>query len=295
MRNPKRCVLVAQWCAFVAVTGCCARAQTAPAEVKVLHPAAGATPAFEVATIKPNNDPTPGLNFALSVGNFSAKQATLKQLLMLAYDIRSDDQIVGLSGWMTSEHWDIKAKASDADIEAFGKMSFPEKLKEVKWMIQSLFAERFALKVSVRTEDLPVYALAVAKGGSKMKEVEISAFPPPGTPAPPGTHLPGIRPTGPNQFTATAWPMSEMAQWLAHFNEIGNRPVVDETGLKGYYEFVLSGVSQQFPEPTLLNGSPVDAESIFAALPDQLGLRLEPKKAPTEVLVIDHVEEPSAN
>jgi uncharacterized protein (TIGR03435 family) len=89
--------------------------------------------------------------------------------------------------------------------------------------------------------------------------------------------------------------MNEMAQWLSHFNEIGNRVVVDETGLKGYYDFVLNSVSQQYPEPTLLNGSPVDATSIFTALPEQLGLKLEARKAPVEVLVIDHAEQPSAN
>ena len=262
---------------------------------QIFHPDSATKPSFEVATVKPNDDPRPGLNFALSVGNFSATHVTLKDLLMLAYNFRSDDQLIGAAGWMTTAHFDIKAKGSDADIEAFSKLGFQQKLEEVRLMLQSLLAERFALKVSFKTADLPVYALVAAKDGPKMKEVEISAFPPPGTPAPPGAHLPGIRPTGPNQITATAWPMNEMATWLSHFNEIGNRVVVDQTGLKGYYDFVLNGVSQQYPEPTLLNGSPVDATSIFAALPEQLGLNLEAKKAPVEVLLIDHAEQPSAN
>jgi uncharacterized protein (TIGR03435 family) len=277
--------------AALAIASCSIGAQ----QGQMFHPDIAPRPSFEVATIKPNDDPRPGLNFALSVGNFSAKQATLKDLLMLAYNFRSDDQVIGISPWMTSARFDIKAKASDADIQAFTKLGFQQKLEEVRLMLQSLLAERFALKVSFKTADLPVYALVVAKDGPKMKEVEISAFPPPGTPAPPGSHLPGIRPTGPNQITATAWPMNEMAQWLSHFNEIGNRVVVDETGLKGYYDFVLNSVSQQYPEPTLLNGSPVDATSIFTALPEQLGLKLEARKAPVEVLVIDHAEQPSAN
>ncbi len=81
---------------------------------QIFHPRTSPTDLrFEVATIKPNDDPRPGLNFALSVGNFSAKQATLKDLLMLAYNFRSDYQIVGLSAWMTSAPFsDIKAKAS---------------------------------------------------------------------------------------------------------------------------------------------------------------------------------------
>jgi uncharacterized protein (TIGR03435 family) len=91
--------------------------------------------------------------------------------------------------------------------------------------------------------------------------------------------------------------MDQMADWLSFFDEIGNRVVVNETGLKGYYDFVLNGVSQHFPASANFNGAaaPEPAASIFAALPEQLGLRLEPKKAPVEVLAIGHVEEPTAN
>ena len=264
-------------------------------QAQLFHPANGPSPSFEVATIKPNDDPRPVLNFALSVTNFRATHASLQDLVKLAYNVRSEDQVIGLSGWMTTQHFDIQAKASDADVEAFQKLSFEKKLDEVRWMLQVLLTDRFALKVSFSSKELPVYALVVAKGGPKMTEVEMSPFPPPGTPAPPGAHLPRIGPTGPNQYTASAWSMDQMANWLSFFNEVGNRVVVNETGLKGYYDFVLNGVSQKFPETTYLNGAPVDATSIFAALPEQLGLRLEPKKGPVDVLVIDHVEEPSEN
>jgi uncharacterized protein (TIGR03435 family) len=269
--------------------------QALPAQL--FHPANGTPPSFDVATIKPNGDPRAGLNFALSVTNFRATNATLHDLVKLAYNVRSEDQVVGLSGWMTTRHFDIRAKASDADIAAFQNLSFEKKLDEVRWMLQTLLADRFALKVSFTQKDLPVYALVVAKGGPKMKEVEMSPFPPPGTPAPPGAHLPRIGPTGPNQYTASAWSMDQMADWLSFFDEIGNRVVVNETGLKGYYDFVLNGVSQHFPASANFNGAaaPEPAASIFAALPEQLGLRMEPKKAPVEVLAIDHVEEPTAN
>jgi uncharacterized protein (TIGR03435 family) len=296
MQKVSGCWIVVCGLAIVAA-GLPVRAQTTEPEAKLLHLPEGPAPAFEVATIKPNNDPTPGLSFALSVSNFTAKQATFKQLVMLAYNFRSDDQIIGLSGWMASAHFDIKAKASDADIAAFQKLSYPQRLNEVRWMLQSLLAERFALKVSFKTADLPVYALVVAKGGPKMTEVEISPFPPPGTPAPPGAHRPGIWQSGPNQYQATAWSMNSMPEWLSFFDEIGNRVVVNETGLKGYYDFVLNGVSQRFPASSNLNDvAPQEpAASIFAALPEQLGLKLEPKKAPAEVLVIDYVEQPSQN
>src|SRR6202167_4886147 len=104
--------------AALAITSCPIDAQ----QGQIFHPDIAPRPSFEVATIKPNDDPRPGLNFALSVGNFSAKQATLKGLLMLAYNFRSDDQVIGISPWMTSARFDIKAKASDADIQAFTKL-----------------------------------------------------------------------------------------------------------------------------------------------------------------------------
>jgi uncharacterized protein (TIGR03435 family) len=295
MRTPKTCESMIGCLAMLAVLAPVARAQAPQAQGRLFHAAPGSAPAFEVATIKPNDDPRPGLNFALSVTNFRAMHVVLQDMVKLAYNARSPDQISGLADWMTTKHYDIQAKASDADIEAFQKLSFEAKLDEVRWMLQALVADRFALKVSFSTRDLPAYVLTVAKGGPKMKEVEMSPFPPPGTPAPQGAHLPHIGPTGPNQYTASAWSMNQMADWLSFFDEIGNRVVVNETGLKGYYDFVLNGVSQRFPEPTLLNGSPLDATSIFAALPEQLGLKLIPQKAPAEVLVIEHAEPPTPN
>jgi uncharacterized protein (TIGR03435 family) len=83
-------------------------------------------------------------------------------------------------------------------------------------------------------------------------------------------------------------PMREMADWLSRFDEVGNRVVVDETGLKGNYDWVLNGVS-----PASSNDPSVT--SIFTALQEQLGLKLVSQKAPVEVLVIDHVERPSEN
>ena len=82
--------------------------------------------------------------------------------------------------------------------------------------------------------------------------------------------------------------MNLTAEWLSRFDEVGHRPVVDETGLTGAYDFVLDGVSMQ---PT----TDESVTSIFTALEEQAGLKLVPKKAPVEVLTIEHVEKPSAN
>jgi uncharacterized protein (TIGR03435 family) len=285
------------WLFPLALAGALAGAQTPAAEVRLVHPGSGAAPSFEVATVKPNSDQQPGLRIQLSVAHFAVTHGTLRDLIKFAYGIKSDDQMVGVPGWMTSEYFDIQAKASEADIARFDKLGFEEKLVMPKLMLQSLFQERFQLKAHVETRDLPVYALVLAGGGPKMTAVEMSPFPPPGTPAPPGAHLPSIRQSAPNQYTASAWSMDQTAEWLGFFDEISSRPVANETGLKGVYNFVLNGVSQRFPASVNLNGQSAQdpAISIFAALPDQLGLKLEPRKAPVEVLVIDHVEQPSAN
>jgi uncharacterized protein (TIGR03435 family) len=103
--------------------------------------------------------------------------------------------------------------------------------------------------------------------------------------------------TAPNQFTAIAWPIEEMTDWLSRFDELGGRIVVNETGLTGHYDWVLNGVSQRPQQPADPNSSAPSqpAISLFTALPEQLGLKLEPRRAPVEVLVIDHVEQPSPN
>jgi uncharacterized protein (TIGR03435 family) len=273
------------------------QAQTPPAEVRLVHPESGTAPSFEVATVKPSPDQASGLRFMLSPAHFAVTHASLRDLIKFAYGIKSDDQMVGLAGWMTTAYFDIQAKAADPEVAEFNRLGFDRKITIPRLLLQSLLQERFQLKAHVETRDLPVYALVVAKGGIKIKEVQPDPLPPPGTPVPPGAHLPRIGPTGPNQWTASTWSMDQTTEWLGFFDEVSSRPVVNETGLKGSYDFVLNGVSQRFPESANFNGAaPQDpAISIFAALPDQLGLKLEPKTAPVEVLVIDHVEQPSAN
>jgi uncharacterized protein (TIGR03435 family) len=285
------------WLAVVALAGVMASAQTPVAEVRLVHPENGTAPSFEVATVKPSPELATGLRFVLSPAHFAVTHASVRDLVKFAYGIKSEDQMVGVSGWMTSQYFDIQAKAADPEVAEFNKLDFDRKITVPRLLLQSLLQERFQLKAHVETRDLPVYALVVAKGGPKMTEVEMTPPAPPGSAAPPGAHRVGIGLSAPNQYTASSWSMDQTAEWLGFFNEISSRPVANETGLKGYYDFVLNGVSQVFPASMNLNGvAPQDpAVSIFAALPDQLGLKLEPKKAPVEVLVIEHVEQPSEN
>jgi len=261
---------------------------------QLLHATVTPLPSFEVATIKPSKDP--GVQIGMSAANFSMK-GSLKDLIKYGYDIKSDEQLVGGPSWMNTEFFDVHAKAADADIKSVNKLNWQRQIDQTRLMVQSLLADRFQLRASIQNRELQVYALVVAKGGPKLKQVELSPFPPPGTLPPPGAHLPRLGPTGPGQITATAWPMSEMPFWLSNFLEIGNHLVVDQTGLTGNYDFVLNGVSA-FPQHPGAGAAAPEGEattSIFTALQEQLGLKLEPRKAVVEVLVIESVEKPSEN
>ena len=258
-------------------------------QASLLHPTVSPVPAFEVASIRPNKDVQPGLRIDLLPSDFNATGGSVKDLIEFAYNVNSPDQLQGQQpGWISSLHFDIHAKASETDVVRIQKLPAMQQVRELQLMLQSLLADRLQLKVSFKTADLPVYALVLAKGGPKFNEVQVDPLPPPGTQPRPGAHIPRFGKTGANQYTATAWNMSSTAEVLSGFDEVGHRLVVDETGLKGHYDFVLNGVS--------VGPSPDGATtSIFTALKEQLGLELVPRKAPIEVLVIDRVEPPSEN
>ena len=266
-------------------------AMQAPSEL--VHASSGPLPTFEVASIKPNHDSRPGRMIGMMPTGFTAKHASLKDLISFAYGTRGDDQLIGAPSWATSEFFDIETKVSEADVEAGKKLSMEQKRNQLCLMVQSLLADRFALKANIETRELPVYALVVAKGGIKMKQVRPDPPPPPGTQPPPGAVLPRLLKTG-NQYTATAFPVEEFSHFLSHFDELGNHVVVNETGLTGNYDFVLSGVGMGSIEGNH-EAADESGTSIFTALQEQLGLKLEPRKAPVEVLIVDHAEQPSAN
>ena len=162
-------------------------------------------------------------------------------------------------------------------------------------MLQAMLADRFGLKTAFETRELPVYALVVAKGGAKIKQVQVDPFPPDGTPPPPGAHLPRLMTNDGREWTATAFAIPQFTHWLSRFEELNNRIVVDETGMTGNYDFVLSGVSMRNQMEPGHEASQAPPTSIFTALEEQLGLKLESRKAPVEVVIVEHAQQPSPN
>jgi bla regulator protein BlaR1 len=258
------------------------------------HADASAVRPFEVASIKPSRAGDDMRQLFMSPGKFTTKGETTRAVIGFAYDIKSDNQLSGGPSWINSEKYDIEAKEEDSVAEKLHKLPFEEQSKQIRLMVQALLADRFKLKVSHQTKDLPVYVLVVAKNGPKVTEV------------PDGTSSPKkfINMMGPGQLSATNINMGFLADVLSGQRELG-RVVKDQTGLKGNYDWTLKWTPDQ--NAPMFKGSdsgqaPADAPppdssgpSIFAALEEQLGLKLEPRTGAVETLVIDSIEKPSEN
>ncbi len=262
---------------------------------QLLHPAAGPPPAFEVATIKPSQSNSGLTNYGIAEGRFRADNATTADLIKLAYDVRSDDQFEKGPDWTNSERFDIDAKIAEADAVALQKLSPTERFNQYRLMVQSLLSDRFKLKVSTRETVLPVYAMVVARNGPKLTAT-----------APGKQHMPWLWGGSRGELHAASVSMGFFAGWISGRGDAGGRVVVDETGLNGVYDFTLKWTPVESAASAMGGAATNEAAasapgidqggpSLLTALNEQLGLKLEPQKAPVQVLVIDRVERPSQN
>jgi uncharacterized protein (TIGR03435 family) len=259
---------------------------------QILH-ATGPLPSFEVATIKPSQSDATGISYFGPKGadRFLAMNVTVKDLINFAYTIDDDRQVVGLPRWMSSKRCDIDAKISDAEVTAISKL--PPSFNPYRFMQQALLADRFRLKVHSETRELPIYALVVAKGGPRIKASEMD----PTNRA--KTVKPAFLQVGSGKAVGAGTTIGMLAEVLERQNEVGNPPggrgriVVDKTNLGGLYDWTLHWT----PWQDLGSGelSVAKGPSLFTALQEQLGLKLEPKKGKVEVVVIDHIELPLEN
>jgi uncharacterized protein (TIGR03435 family) len=224
---------------------------------------------FEVVSVKPNKSMSGSSHSNSNGGRFTGINLSLANLLGEAYGVR-DYQLEG-PDWIRSEKFDISAKFPE---------DFPKERERydaaLSVMMQKMLADRF--KVSLHREQKPftVYGLEVAKNGIRFKEVPDS-----------GNHNSS---SNNGHYTGTCISMDTFASFLARRAEL---PVVDRTGLKGFFDLKLD-ITPPAPQP----GEPPDppGATISIALQEQLGLKLETRKAPIEVIVVDHAERsPSEN
>lgn len=235
---------------------------------------------FEVASLKSS---PPGARMgvirpAQGGERYEGVGIPLKALIMTAYRVRVD-QVAGGPKWLDTDFFDMQAKAEK-----------PSSVEELHVMLRNLLAERFHLEVHRSTAELPMYALTVDKGGPRMEghQAKNAGDPWIESAQSPFLHL---------SLTARFCSMVYFAWRLGQLMDL---PVVDQTDLKGEYDFKLTYTRElppQFKEGDRYNGQPIDTSgpSVFEAVREQLGLKLEKKKGPVEVISIDHVEKLSGN
>jgi len=221
---------------------------------------------FEVASVKANTSGSQAFSINTTPeGRFSTRNFTVWNLIREAYHLR-DLQISGGPGWIKTEGFDIEARPAS-----------PVSRDKMEEMLRMLLAERFQLKVHTESRNLPAFALILSDKGSKLQ---------------PATGVNGPRTIRIGQLNESKMSMAQLAQILEFDLD---RPVIDRTGLTGDFSIHLEWTREQ--ERTAAGDVPGDQSrpSIFTAVQEQLGLKLESVKAPVDVLVIDGVELPSAN
>jgi bla regulator protein BlaR1 len=221
---------------------------------------------FDVASIKPHKAAPGPFRVSMSIENdgINYTNVTVKNCIGRAYALRPY-QISGGPSWMVDHRYDIVAKAGDPITKA-----------QAMLMLQTLLADRFNLKFHIENKEMPIYSLVIAKGGPKIQQSKDDGS--------------GVQIDADDQHPILARniSMSQFAGALSRLQDI-DRPVIDRSGLQGAFN-----ISLDFA-PLDANSADSTGPAIVTAMQEQLGLKLEPDKAPADIFVIDHVEEPSAN
>jgi uncharacterized protein (TIGR03435 family) len=235
-----------------------------------------ADPAFEVASVKRSNPDERGGGIRIQGRQFSSTNMSAGNLITIAYGIHPR-QLVGAPDWIDKDRFDVLGKP---DVEGQ-----PDN-RQVRVLIRKLLADRFNLKFHREKRELSVYLLVAGKTGAKLTVAESDP-----------NADPQLFFYGPAKTVAKNATMADFAGFLQ--GGVVDRPVLDQTGLTGRYDFgllwrpevPLGAPGNNPPPPSDSDGLP----DIFGAIQQQLGLRLEPTKTPTEVIVIDRLERPSDN
>ncbi len=271
--------------------GAQAQAATPPAAA----PAADAdtdyipTLSFDVASIRPtdgvqNSGIRVGISSPPHTSKLSATNFTARSLIQIAYGFATP--ISTGPDWMSDIYYNVEAK-SDPSVDAkLAKLTDDQATAEKRHMLQTLLADRFHLKVHLETRESSVYAMTIAKGGSKLQQVKTADDPTQPTPSSAGVDVQAHGGAQGLEFDVHSASMKAVVGMLSSQVEA---PVVDRTGLSGYYDFTL-----QFGRPWS-SSNPDSWPDIFTAVQEQLGLKLDRTKADVPNIIIDHIEKPTEN
>ena len=271
-----------------AVFGVPAFAQGAPADAKPLM--------YDVVSVKQNKSGAGMMRSMNQVDRYSTTNVGLKSIIQNAYGLKMPEMVSGLPGWADSAAFDIEAKMDVETIAELKAMPKEQADEQRRQMMQAMLADRFKLKAHRETKELPIYSLVIAKGGFKLKDADPNNTYPDGIKGPDGNSRPGMMSMGHGKLTAQAIQMSNLANNLTI--QV-HRLVVDNTGLKGKYDFTLQWTPDEMEGGHLAGDGPATAANtgptIYTALQEQLGLKLDSTKGPVDTVVVDHVEMPSEN
>jgi uncharacterized protein (TIGR03435 family) len=250
-------------------------------------PTSAGLPIFEVAAIKQNHSGSGGSHSDTNGGRFTATNVSLKNLMEYeAYGIPGS-RILNGPKWLDSTRFDIEAKMDDPVAEQLQTLAHAQRRLETQAMFQQLLADRFKLAVHWESRELPVYALTVGKKGPKLQPTKESSE---GS----GTRSHGSQSA--TEFTAKGVTLPELAASLTQeLSRELSRDIIDKTEIKGRYDLTLKWTRDTAAATDSAAPASDSGPSIFTALQEQLGLKLEPAKAPVQVLIIDHAEMPSEN
>ncbi len=258
---------------LIHVTRSFRRAAAAAMLVSALCGQSAPAPEFEVASVKVHADPPRIMGVKTTGARLIADAETVRGLIMWAYNLKNYQvEGPGPQSPVGDTFYDVVAKAG-GDAE-------PTR-DQFRAMLQSLLAQRFQLKLRRELREMPVYALVIGRNGPKLK--------PSGPDAEPGGRIQVVDRN--YEITLQKATMSDVVDVIA--NSFLDRPVVDRTGLTGTYNVAL----RYTPETRANRASAPDPAdiNIFSAVQEQLGLRLEPRKADVEIFVVEHVAKPSEN
>lgn len=271
---------------FASFAAPCLRAQAPIIEEPNYKP----TLTFDVASIR--QAPPPDAHFHVSVSSpphssrFEATNLPIKALLQIAYGF--DSPVAGAPDWVSNTFYDIQARSDDAADARLATLTSNEVRLEKRNAIRVLLTERFDLKMHLETRETSIYNLVLAKGGLKLQPVPAPPPPADGTPPPPPPPI-DIAAHGSRhglEYNASHASMRAIASVLGGLAEA---PVLEKTGLNGIYSFTFQ-VGREWSA-----NDPDSWPSLFTAVQEQLGLKLEPARESIPNLVVDHIAKPTEN
>jgi len=267
--------------------------------IAIVVPAQQRDAAFEVASVKANTSGDGNGNLRmLPGGRVNAVNMPVRPIITFAFQL-AQYQLIGGPGWLTTDRYDLVARMEGNVDPAF--VPGANTPNPTQLALRNLLEERFKLKIHRETREMDIYSLVMARPGGapgaglKPTTQDCAAAaaaarrggpPPTGTPGEPFCGIQG----GPGRLKFGGLPAASFAQ---AFSGPAGRLVVDRTGLTGSWDFELVYAIEGLGGPGEPDAAPTDAPSIFTAIQEQLGLKLEPTKGPVDVVVIDSVEKPT--